>query len=127
MIRVQSSQNTYLKVFQEKEKKKKSIYWTQKNDVTTPGSKNHTNQLTSAKLKAESGWGLIDLTQPTSQTLGVCPGSGGSALWYFSNPMFKPITLNLKQENVSIKPKRNGRKKRGKKVDNLETEFLICK
>lgn len=96
-------------------KKKKSIYWAQKNDVTTPGSKNHTNQLTSAKLKAESGWGLIDLTQPTSQTLGVCPGSGGSALWYFSNSMFKPITLNLKQENVSIKPKRNDRKKKREK------------
>lgn len=111
----QSSQNTYLKVFQEKEKKKKSIYRSQKNDGTTPGSKNHTNQLTSAKLKAESGWGLIDLTQPTSQTLGVCPGSGGSALWYFSNSMFKPITLNLEQENVSINTnKERQKKKRGK-------------
>lgn len=97
-------------------KKEKSIYRSQKNDVTTPGSKNHTNQLTSAKLKAESGWGLIDLTQPTSQKLGVCPGSGGSALWYFSNSMFKPITLNLEQENVSINTnKEQQKKKEGKK------------
>lgn len=111
MIRVQSSQNTYLKVFQEK-KNEKSIYRSKKNDVTTPGSKNHTNQLTSAKLKAESGWGLIDLTQPTSQTLGICPGSGGSALWYFSNSMFKPITLNLEQENVSINTNKERQKKK---------------
>lgn len=103
MIRVQSPQNTYLKVFQEKEKEKeKSIYQAQKNDVRTPGRENHTNQLTSARLKAESEWGLIDLTQPIRQTLGVCPGSGGSALWYFNNSVFKPITLNFEQENVSI-------------------------